>query len=219
MGPEATLVFLEKFYALTRSHREQDRPGLLLDMEPAVPDRNAAWRGSGPSPGEALLAMGRRLARAGADFCVMPCVTAHGFAADFEREAGIRLLRLPDVVADALAAGRHTRPGLLATTTTLDMGLFGEALAARGIRDAVVPGAADQDALMRTIYAIKRGADVRADVLDMAERLVARGADVVLVGCTDLSTLHLTEARGSPVVDALDLLARRTFEEAGCAPD
>ncbi len=79
--------------------------------------------------------MGRSLRQAGADFCVMACVTAHGYVDSFERDVGIPLLRMPDVVADALRteATPDSPIGLLATSTSLEMNLFQTALAARNI--------------------------------------------------------------------------------------
>lgn len=215
MGPDATLVFLEKFYALTRGRREQARPPLLVDIDPEVPDRNEAWRGVGTSPAAALAQMGLRLERAGAEFCVMACITAHGYVETFERDVGIPLVRMPDVVAEALGTGQDAKGavGLLATTTTLEMKLFQKAFAARNC-PLIVPEKSDQEALMRAIYAIKRGEDARASVLAIAKSLVARGAHTLLIGCTDLSVLSPLHVEGGiVVVDALDLLAERTLAE------
>jgi aspartate racemase len=214
MGPEATLVFLQKFYALTRGRREQERPGLLVDIDPEVPDRNEAWRGIGTPPAAALAQMGQRLERAGADFCVLACVTAHGFVESFEKEVGIPLIRMPDVVADALAIGpgRSQPVGLLATTTTLEMGLFQKAFAARS-RPLIVPDENEQEALMRAIYSIKKGEEARSSVIAIGSSLVARGARTLLLGCTDLSVLGPLPLERCTVVDALDLLAERTLAE------
>lgn len=214
MGPEATLVFLEKLYSLTRGRREQARPALLVNIDPTVPDRNEAWRGIGSSPAAALAQMGLSLKQAGADFCVMACITAHGFVESFDEEVGIPLIRLPDVVADALGAGAAAGGvvGLLATTTTLEMSLFQKAFAARN-SSLIVPDAKEQEALMRAIYSIKKGDNARSDVLDVAKSLVARGAQTVLLGCTDLSVLGPLHLWGCTVVDALDLLAARTLAE------
>lgn len=217
MGPEATLVFLEKFYALTRGRREQARPALLVDIDPGVPDRNEAWRGAGPSPAAAIAQMGRRLKDAGADFCVMACITAHGYVESFDEDAGIPLIRMPDVVADALGAGTGANGpvGLLATTTTLEMKLFQKAFAARNSL-LMVPEDKEQEALMGAIYGIKKGDDdARSQVLAVAKSLVARGAHTLLLGCTDLSVLGPLHLWGCTVVDALDLLAKRTLEEIG----
>lgn len=214
MGPEATLVFLEKFYSLTRGRREQARPALLVNIDPTVPDRNEAWRGIGSSPAAALTQMGLRLKKAGADFCVMACITAHGFVESFDEEVGIPLIRMPDVVAETLGAGAGAGGlvGLLATTTTLEMSLFQNAFTARN-SSLIVPDAKEQEALMRAIYAIKKGENARSDVLDVAKSLVARGARTVLLGCTDLSVLGPLHLWDCTVVDALDLLAARTLAE------
>ena len=232
MGPEATLVFLKKFYSLTRGRPEQQRPALLVDIDPRVPDRNEAWRGIGTSPAASLAQMGRRLMQAGADFCVMPCVTAHGYVESFEREVGIPLIRMPDVVAEALrperregnpekpqrgdagrtAATADSPVGLLATTTTLEMKLFQTAFAARN-SPLILPDKIGQEALMRAIYAIKKGDDARPSVLAVAESLIARGARKLLLGCTDLSVLSPVGFEGCTVVDALDVLAERTLAE------
>lgn len=210
MGPEATLVFLEKFYSLSRGRREQERPPLLIDIEPAVPDRNEAWRGRGTSPAAAISAMGRRLKRAGADFCVMPCVTAHGFAGDFERDAGLPLLSLPEVVADALAETVKVPIGLLATTTTLEMKLFQDPLARRSI-PFLLPERTEQENLMRAIYAVKHGGEPNRAVGEACESVARRGARKLLIGCTDLSALPPPRIEGCTVIDALDLLAVRTL--------
>lgn len=214
MGPEATLVFLQKFYSLTRGRREQNRPPLLVSIDPEVPDRNEAWRGLGTSPTAALAQMGRSLRQAGADFCVMACVTAHGFVESFEKDVGIPLIRMPDVVAEALGTGASANGpvGLLATTTTLEMKLFQNAFAARN-SPLIVPDENEQQALMDAIYSIKKGEDPRSSVLAVAKSLVARGAHTLLLGCTDLSVLDPLHLEGCAVVDALDLLAQRTLAE------
>lgn len=218
MGPEATLVFLEKFYALSRTRKEQDRPPLLLDMDPSVPDRNRAWTNKDKSPSHALAAMGRRLASAGADFCVLPCITAHGFADGFEESTGLPLLRLPNLVAGALANTHISSVGVLATRTALEMQLFQNAFSDRGI-DAIVPGTSDQDALMQAIYAIKHGDEARAEVLAVAEHLIQNGAEALLIGCTDLSTLQLEKIGTHVCIDVLDVLAEHTLTEIGHIPD
>lgn len=214
MGPEATLSFLGKFYSLTRGRVEQSRPALLVSIDPHVPDRNEAWRGTGTDPAAALAQMGLSLKRAGADFCVIACVTAHGYVESFEKDVGIPLIRMPDVIAEALGSGNSAggAVGLLATTTTLEMKLFQHAFAARN-SPLIVPEESEQKALMRAIYSIKKGEDARSSVLAVAKSLLARGARTLLLGCTDLSVLGPLDLDGCTVVDALDLLAKRTLAE------
>lgn len=214
MGPDATLSFLEKFYALTRGRREQDRPSLLVNIDPSVPDRNEAWLGRGPNPRDAIISMGRRLKRAGADFCVMACVTAHGYADTFEKEAGLPLVRMPDVVASTLIAQKQAgdKIGLLATSTTYEMELFQKAFKAKG-SSLLIPSVDGQRTLMQAIYSIKHGENARASVLAIGETLVGLGATTLIVGCTDLSAIGPLNIKHCRVVDALDLLAKHTLLE------
>ena len=144
----------------------------------------------------------------------MPCVTAHGYVESFERDVGIPLIRMPDVVAEELrtAATADSPVGLLATTTTLEMKLFQAAFGARN-SPLILPDKIGQEALMRAIYDIKQGNDVRSGVLAVAKSLIVRGARTLLLGCTDLSVLSPVSLEGCTVVDALDLLAERTLAE------
>lgn len=214
MGPEATVSFLQKFYTLSRGRPEQARPALLVSINPEVPDRNQAWRDSGPTPAPVLVQMGRQLKQAGADFCVITCITAHGYVDTFQKDVGLPLLRIPDVVADALSqrSADSGSVGLLATTTTLEMQLFQHAFAARNI-PLLVPDRDDQETLMHAIYAIKIGQDARVSTVAVANALIAGGARTLLLGCTDLSILSPMNLGACIVIDALDLLAERTLAE------
>lgn len=94
------------------------------------------------------------------------------------------------------------------------MKLFQTAFGARN-STLILPDTQAQEALMRAIYAIKKGNDARSSVLAVAESLIARGARKLLLGCTDLSVLSLVDLESCAVVDALDLLAQRTLAEIG----
>ncbi len=61
---------------------------MVIDSNPKVPDRTAAILGGGESPVPAMRAGIEALKRAGADFVVIPCVSAHFFLEELRREAG-----------------------------------------------------------------------------------------------------------------------------------
>src|SRR4051812_27943024 len=106
MGPAATVDFLRRVVAATPATRDQDHLRLLVDSNPAVPDRTAALLGAGPDPTPVLVAMARGLEAQGADLLVMPCNTASAFADGVQRAVTVPLLRWPDVVAEELLARR-----------------------------------------------------------------------------------------------------------------
>ncbi|WP_087509861.1 aspartate/glutamate racemase family protein [Cellulomonas iranensis] len=220
VGPAATVCFLDLVVRHTAADRDQDHVDLVVLQHASIPDRTAYILGrSDEDPGPVMAADARRLERLGVGFVVVPCNTAHHFTDEVAAAVDVPVLSIVDETADEVAARPGTaRVGVLATSGTLAARVYQRALEARGL-EPVVPDDADQDVVMGIIYdQVKAGrpADVAA-LHAVADRLGARGADVVVLGCTELSVVAaehdlLADAR---YVDSLDVLARRTVERAG----
>ncbi|MFN3584510.1 aspartate/glutamate racemase family protein [Phenylobacterium sp.] len=217
MGPAATLDFMQKVLEATDARRDQDGVRLLVDCNPLVPDRNAALRGEGPSPGPALADMARGLEAAGADFLVMACNTAHAFQYDIEQAVRVPFVSIIEettaVVAELVPRGGAV--GLLAAEGCLRAGLYQEAFARRGLA-AVVPEP-DDDTFMSALYAIKGGdlgPAVRRRMSDLAGRLVARGAQALVAACTEAPLVLAAGDVDAPLVDSTRVLARSTVAYA-----
>ena len=208
LGPAATLDFFARVLRATLATQDQDHLRLLIDNNPLLPDRNASLTGDGPSPGPGLAAMARGLQGAGADFIVMPCNTAHAWQAEIEAAITIPFISLIAVTVEAV---RHTgakRAGLLATSGALAAGLYQNALAEAGI-ECLYPEGAALDALMATIYRIKAAPDDPANRTAMAghaRALVARGADVLVAGCTEVPMALDAAEAPAPLVSSPDVL-------------
>lgn len=204
MGPAATLDLLAKIQAYTPAQSDQDHIHVLVDINPKVPDRN-----TGADAGPVLAEMAGALAGAGADVLAIACNTAHAYADLIQRAAGLPLI---DMIATGAAAARDTgasRVGVLGTKGALR--LYREYLAAQGL-SMVSPDAAGQAVFMDLIYRIKsgdRGAAVRAEMIGLAQGLIAQGAEVVIAGCTEAPLVMDEGDIAAPFVDPGDLLARR----------
>ena len=121
MGPEATLDLFSKIIANTPAAKDQDHLRVVIDSNPKVPDRTAAILRGGESPVPAMKAGIQALKQAGADFVVIPCVSAHFFLDELQREATLPILSMLDVTAEHIRKDHlHIRTvGMLATTGTL----------------------------------------------------------------------------------------------------
>ena len=86
MGPEATVDCFAKIIKNTPAAKDQDHLRIVVDSNPDVPDRTAAIIGNGKSPVPAMAAGCHALQRAGADFIIIPCVSAHVFLADVRQQ-------------------------------------------------------------------------------------------------------------------------------------
>ena len=221
MGPEAGASFLVRIIRETAAGRDQDHVPVILYSVPQVPDRTAAVLRGGPSPVPALRRGLAALRAAGADFAVMPCITAHHFFGRLDAGSPLPLVSLVD---ETVAAVRRLRPaperiGLLATDGTVRSGVLARAFAAAGI-GIVVPSARDQRRVMTAIYGkkgIKAGSleGPRAVLLEVAAGLVARGARAVLAGCTEVPLVLGPDDLAVPLTDPLTIGARAAVRRAG----
>jgi aspartate racemase len=221
MGPAATVHFMARVLALTPADTDQDHVRLIVDNNGAIPDRNLALRGEGPSPGPLLADMARGLERAGAQLLVMPCNTAHAYAAEVRAATTLPFIDLIEATcAEALAPGAGAtsprRIGVLAADGCRRARLYPSALARRG-REALTCDEGAHALFMALLYRIKAGdlgPDVRAGMRRLAEGLVSAGADVIVAGCTEVPLVLGSADLEVPLIDSIDALARATIKAA-----
>ena len=222
MGPLATSAFYAAVIRATDATADQEHLHLIIDADPAIPDRTAFLLGRGPDPRPRLIAAAQRLRAAGVSLAGMPCNTAAAFAEEIGAASGLQLVPwVATAVEEALSRGCAT-VGILATEGTIQAGLYQAELSRRGA-SAVVPDAGEQAVLTEAIYgpgSVKaRGhatPRARAALLEAGRRLMARGAECLILGCTELP---LTVAAGrrrwdGPVIDPAPFVARRLVSAA-----
>lgn len=203
MGPAATVGFLAQLQALTPAQGDADHIRVLMDMNPQVPDRNRT-----PELAEAVLAeMAQRLKTAGAEVLAMPCNTAHAQAAGI-RAAGLPFIDMIAETTQAVAASGARRVGVLATPG--GEALYVAAFQAAGLTPVLLEGP-DREAFMARIYGVKAGETgeaARSRMKALAAGLVARGADGLVAGCTEVPLLLAQADVSVPLTDSAEVLAR-----------
>lgn len=203
MGPAATVGFLAQLQALTPAQGDADHIRVLMDMNPQVPDRNRT-----PELAEAVLAeMAQRLKTAGAEVLAMPCNTAHAQAAGI-RAAGLPFIDMIAETTQAVAASGARRVGVLATPG--GEVLYVAAFQAAGLTPVLLEGP-DREAFMARIYGVKAGETgeaARSRMKALAAGLVARGADGLVAGCTEVPLLLAQADVSAPLTDSAEVLAR-----------
>jgi aspartate racemase len=215
MGPAATIRLYEEITARTPVQTDQDHIPLLIESNPAIPDRTEALLGGGSDPLPPMLESLRRLTAAGAEFIAIACNTAHAWYPQLARAATVPVLHLIRIAAQAcrtrLADGAAV--GVLATTGTVNSELYQTALADIGLHP-VLPSQPDQTQVMRAIRLVKAGGpgnlhEARQVASAQAQRLIDQGAKAILLGCTDLSVILRDGDLPVPVVDSTVALAEK----------
>ena len=141
---------------------------------------------------EYLAPRARRLELAGADFVIMATNTMHRVFDELQDAVGIPLIHIVDATADAAIAERATTLGLLGTAPVMEAGFYRGRFADRGI-EVLVPSEPDRALVHRVIFE-----ELTHGIIDEHSRqeyqrimgdLVARGAQGVVLGCTEISLL------------------------------
>jgi aspartate racemase len=209
MGPEATVLLMQKVIAAVPARDDADHVPLIVDQNSQVPSRiKRLIEGTGEDPAPVLAAMARRLEGAGAAALAMPCNTAHHFA-DAIREASsvpfIDMVALSVAKARSLA-GEGASVGILASPAVRRVGLFDGPIAAAGLTPLY---ASDENATLGAIRSIKAHGPTeasRAALRAASGDLLARGARVQMVACTEFSLIADAVADGVTAFDTLDVL-------------
>ena len=153
--------------------------------------------------GELLAAEAAKLEAAGADFLVLCTNTMHKVAGAIEESASIPLLHLGDVTADAVRSAGLDTVGLLGTAFTMSQDFYRGRLESHGLR-VLVPDDDDQALVHRVIYdELCQGVvleESRRAYVDIVDRLVARGAQGIVLGCTEIELLIGEGRSGRPVL-------------------
>jgi aspartate racemase len=218
MGPEATVDLFHKIILHTPAATDQEHLRIIVDNNPRIPDRTGAVLRGGPDPTPEMCATARNLERAGAELIVMPCNSAHIFLDAVRKCVRIPFLSIVDETVSAVK--RHApsiaRVGLMASSGVVQTGLYARAFAAQGI-EALVPNDDGQKLVMNVIYGVKAGRD-KMEMAALARRaaldLISRGAEAVILGCTELPLVLHEGDVPALVVDATDILAEAAVRAA-----
>jgi aspartate racemase len=209
MGPEATILIMQKLLAAVKAQDDSDHLPLIVDQNPQVPSRiRHLIDGTGDDPGPVLADMARRLVSGGAEALAMPCNTAHHYAPAIRQAVSVPFLDMVALSADH--AARLVAPGgmvgVLASPAVRMVGLYDAALFRRGLTAVY---ATDENAMLAAIRQIKAdGPQAKArETLQYASKdLDMRGALVQLVACTEFSLIADSVAKEVSVFDTLDVL-------------
>ena len=219
MGPLATADLFQKIVLLTKADTDREHIRVYIDSNTNIPDRTAAILSGGEDPVPEMASALRHLEACGADCIIMPCNTAHYFLPRLQAMTKIPFLSILTAAAEACKAQFPGKTvGILATRGTLAANLYQEALVQAGV-PYLVPDAPAQDALMRVIYdGVKAGKgpdSYRADFLTVLEQMSAGGAEVFLLGCTELPLAAEALNIALPTVDPTAELAKASIRFCG----
>lgn len=176
--------------------------------------REGAW----DTLGEQMAEAAAQLERGGAQIVLLATNTMHRVHASIEAAISTPFLHIADPTGAALKAAGVTRAGLLGTRYTMEQDFYLGRLRDRHGIETVVPGERDRTDVHRIIYDELCHGIVKADSRRVYQRVIedlkARGAQAVILGCTEITLLIGADDSALPVFDTTALHARAAVDWA-----
>jgi aspartate racemase len=218
MSPESTI---EYYQYITRTYTAQfgdyAYPEILVysvSFQPYVdwPERDRWDLVAG-----GLAQAGRSLQAAGADFLLIATNTMHLVVDQVRNAVKIPVLSMLDVVADACLAQDMSTVGLLGTRFTMEKSFYQDALARKGLT-VLVPSAEERAYVNRVIYDELVAGEIlpesQSGYIAIVQNLSARGAEGVILGCTEIPLLIKQADVELPLLDTTVLHAQAALDFA-----
>jgi len=214
MGPEATIDLYRLIIELTPAEKDQDHIPTLIYSLPQVPERTASIRNLDPAIIPYLVEGVTRLEKAGASFIVIPCNTAHYYYDTMQEAISVPIIHMiKETVNEAINKYPDAkRIGLLATSGTIESKLYDNELAKKGLWIIIPDNETQNEKVMKAVFGIKAGKEnkISKDLLaEAGQYLISKGAELIILGCTEIPLVFNNNRINVPVVNATRVLALR----------
>lgn len=210
LGPEASLDFFAKILAKSNAKTDQEHLHIIINNNPKVPNRHASIDGTGPSAAPALIGSAKALERAGADFLLMVCNTGHAYQKDIENAVNLPFVSMIEATINACLAQKPDlqNVGILATDGALAANLYQQEFDKQNI-NCLYPNKNEQKKLMELVFLVKANdlsQNVKTQMKDLANSLLAKGAQIIVAACTEIPLILEQKDIAKPLINSTDAL-------------
>jgi aspartate racemase len=218
MSPESTVEYYQYItHAYTERFGDYGYPEVIIYSVSFQPYVDWPVQDRWDLVAQGLSEAAQKLEAAGADFVVIATNTMHLVFDQVQASVSVPMLSLLDAVGEVILARGMKTVGLLGTKFTMEKTFYQDALARRGIT-ILVPDADDREYVNAVIYdelvAGQIHDESRAGFVAIIERLAERGAEGVILGCTEIPLLVVEEDAGMPLFDTTVIHAEAALNYA-----
>ncbi len=212
MGPDATIDIFQKIVMATPAVDNEEHLRILIDNNPKMPSRQDAILHNGPSPVPAMIESCLLLARSGADFLIFGSHTSHWFHADVQKGVPVPILH---IIEECVAEMQATLPevkrvGILASPGALRTNMFQDHLIQAGL-EPISPLPDEEKSIIKAILDFKhtwRIGPSKTALLAVSDRMAERGAQALIMGCTEIPVILAEERYAVPLIDPNRIMAK-----------
>lgn len=218
MGPEATIDLFYKIIKFTPAEKDQEHLRIIIDNNSKIPDRTAAILGKEEDPLPALQETAQNLEKAGADFIIIPCNTAHYYISQIQESVNIPILNMIEETAKETQKKTPSikKVGLLASIGIYKTEIYHQYFKKFNI-EVISPEEKDKEEVMKVIYAVKAGdlsEGIKKNILKIAQKLIDKGSEAIIAGCTEIPLVLKEGDVPVPIIDPTQILAKTAVQKA-----
>jgi len=217
LAPQATHDFYYKFVQANPAEKDWEYVRVIMDINTKIPSRGRCLELGEESPVPHMRTAILNLKEAGADFVVIPCNTAHYFYDDVVKDLGVPVL---NIIEETYKYIMKQSPGircvgLLAARNTVKFKMYERHFDKEGVE--ILTPRSDQEAVYRAIETVKTGRldeETRKEMMSLCEEMVGRGAQGIILGCTEISLIINDGDISIPPYDSNRILAEAAVKKA-----
>lgn len=218
MSPESTVVYYERIvHESIRRFGNHQYPEILVYSVTFQPYIEMMQAGDWDAIAEGLTVAAKSLEAAGAEVLGIATNTMHIVLDKIQEAVDLPFVSILDAVGDEIKQLGFARVGLLGTRFTMELNPYAEALEKREI-DTIVPNEDDRAKVNQIIFDELIEGEIKEEskhiYLEVISRLRQRGAQAIVLGCTEIPLLVKPEDTQLPLLDSTFLHADALLEEA-----
>lgn len=219
MGPMATSLFFEKIIENTLAKKDQDHLDMIILNHATAPDRTAAiLSGNEQSFLNAVKSDFELFEKTDVANIAIPCNTSHYFYDTMQAMTSINIINMIDETSKYISEsyGPNAKVGVLATNGTINTGIYQKGCQKFDM-ESFIPNQAIQAKVMQIIYQFKADEPVDPIELDriINELVFKEGCTCVILGCTELSCIPVSDEASYYTVDAMQVLVEQSIIQSG----
>jgi len=219
MGPLATSVFFEKIIENTVANSDQEHINMVILNHAELPDRTKVIL----NQQEALFLNAvqkdiQLLETAGVAHIAIPCNTSHFFYDQMQEMTNVPIIHMVEETCKAIHRrfGDNSKVAILATNGTVQSGIYRMVCEKYNMK-LHTPNQVSQEQVMNTIYSIKSDLKVDETAIEqiIKELVYEENCCCVILACTELSCMNLSDEVSQLCIDAMDVLVEKSIELSG----
>lgn len=168
--------------------------------------------------GQLMIEAAQKLEKGGADFIVLCTNTMHKLSDEIEKNTSIPLIHIGDATAEKIKENNFKKVGLLGTSFTMEQDFFKGRLLDKHQIETIIPDEKQRANIHRIIYdELVKGiinTDSRNIVLEIITDLIDKGAEGIILGCTEIELLITNEFTTAKLFNTAEIHAKKAVEFA-----